>query len=663
MRSNVIQLKNNAQIDADMAQQNIEQLSAPSNTPAADDLAHYIRGQWSDAREAKRPYEEDMLKALRQRKGEYPAAFASALQELGAADVFFRLTDSKCRAAKAWIDDVLHNSGENPWTVDPTPVSELRGETHRAMQMAAAQQVQEGLLTPEEAEQLLKAAEPKVREAIQQDAKERAERMETRIKDQMLEGKFKRAIDAFIDDFVTHNAAFLLGPITKKQKKLVWENAQAVVKEALTTTWRRVSPLDVYPSPTSVGIEDGDILIHERFTQSDLYGMMGLPGVRDDMINWVLTEYGERGLNGWLDLMTNEHEKDRAEGRYYRQFAKRNTIDGLRFMGQVPGRTLAKWGIRDVEDTHQPYQVEAILIKNYVVRVRLNPDPLGRKNLFKACAIPVPGAFWGQTLPSLMEDQQDIVNYAARALSENMGMASGPQVGVDMNNVDSSADTTKIYPWKVWHLNTKNRPSGAGAGLPIHFFQPQMHAQELLGIMREMGDWSDIVTGIPAYMGGGQTMTGGGAADTASGLSMLLGNAAKGIREMLLQVGTCIEDIVERQYDYNMLYSPDESIKGDAQVKTGGFMALLQQETKQMRRKELLEATNNPTDMAIIGLAGRAELLRETIKGAEIDAEKVVPKTEEMMQSAQPLAAGVQPGATPEQPQSGEGARVADGMV
>lgn len=662
MQSSVLQFKSNEQIERERNQEALEQQSAPSNTPAADELARHIRGMWSDAREAKRPYEEDMLSALRQRKGEYPASMSSALRELGAAEVFFRLTDSKCRAAKAWIDDVLANTGDNPWTLTATPIPDLPIDAESRMRQMAIAMVNSGELSPGEAQAMLPAAIKQALEEMRQEAKEKAERMATRIEDQFIEGKFRDTQDAFIEDFVTHNAAFIHGPMTMRKKKLRWVNNQPQVSEELITTWRRVSPLDVYPSPTSTTVEDGDILIHERFNPQDLYAMMGLPGTRDDMINWVLMEYGQKGLTGWLDMLGNQYEKDRAEGRYYREFSKRNTIDALRFMGKVPGYMLHKWGVENVENTHMPYEVEAILIKNYVVRVRLNPDPLGRKNLFKACAIPVPGSFWGQTLPRLMEDMQEIINYAARALSENMGMASGPQVGVDMNNVDSSADTRNIYPWKVWHLNTKNKGHGGASDLPLKFFQPDMHAGELLTIMREIGDWADQVTGIPAYMSGGETMSGGGAADTASGLSMLLGNAAKGIREMLLQIGFCMEQIVERQYDYNMLYSDDMSIKGDSQVKTGGFMALLQKETRQLRRKELLDSTNNPTDMAIIGLPGRAELLRETIKGAEIDAEKVVPNSEEMLSYAQPQVGGP-PGAMPDQPQPGEGVRVADGMV
>jgi hypothetical protein len=72
----------------------------------------------------------------------------------------------------------------------------------------------------------------------------------------------------------------------------------------------------------------------------------------------------------------------------------------------------------------------------------------------------------------------------------------------------------------------------------------------------------------------------------------------------------------------------DENCKGDAQVVARGALALLVKEQTQLRRAEFLALTNNPTDMAIIGIEGRATVLREVAKALDIPVDKVVPSEE-----------------------------------
>jgi TolA-binding protein len=93
------------------------------------------------------------------------------------------------------------------------------------------------------------------------------------------------------------------------------------------------------------------------------------------------------------------------------------------------------------------------------------------------------------------------------------------------------------------------------------------------------------------------------------------------------------------QYTNNMLYSDDQTLKGDASVVARGAVSLMQLETLQLRRNEFLTATANPMDSQIVGLEGRAEILREVAKGLQMDINKVVPK-----KLQQPVPQQAQPG-------------------
>ena len=56
----------------------------------------------------------------------------------------------------------------------------------------------------------------------------------------------------------------------------------------------------------------------------------------------------------------------------------------------------------------------------------------------------------------------------------------------------------------------------------------------------------------------------------------------------------------------------------------------LLRESVQVRRNEFLQLTSNPVDIQIMGASGRAELLRGTAKGLNMDIDKLIPDPEEL---------------------------------
>jgi hypothetical protein len=117
-----------------------------------------------------------------------------------------------------------------------------------------------------------------------------------------------------------------------------------------------------------------------------------------------------------------------------------------------------------------------------------------------------------------------------------------------------------------------------------------------------------------------------GAGRTASGLSMMIGNASKIIKQVVTGVDTYIlTPLLERLYYYNMRYGTDPDLKGDVNVMARGAMSLTAKEAAQVRRNEFLANTNNPVDIQIIGLEGRAEVLRSAARSLDMNPDKIVP--------------------------------------
>jgi hypothetical protein len=93
-----------------------------------------------------------------------------------------------------------------------------------------------------------------------------------------------------------------------------------------------------------------------------------------------------------------------------------------------------------------------------------------------------------------------------------------------------------------------------------------------------------------------------------------------------------------------------------------GALSLQTKEAAQMRINEFLAATGNPVDMQIVGLEGRAELLRSAAKLLNVNPDKVVPpepvlhmrqamQAQQMQQMPQPQSGGTpaKPGQSREQ--------------
>jgi len=282
-------------------------------------------------------------------------------------------------------------------------------------------------------------------------------------------------------------------------------------------------------------------------------------------------------------------QKDEEERKYYSYMRPTTEFDALEVWGKVSGKMLIEWGMSEdeVPDSAREYDANVWVVGNYVIKAVLNYDPLGEKPYSKSSFIKCPGALWGKGIPEIIEDLQGVCNAAARALVNNMGIASGPQVEVNLERIPPNEDITQLSPWKIWQ--TVNDPVGSSAPA-IRFTQPDSRASELMAVYEKFSRLADDHSGIPAYVYGDLNVQGAGR--TSSGLSMLMGAAGKGIRQVVMHIDSdIVKPIVERQFVYNMRYDDEESIKGDVEVVAKGAINLAVKETVNVRRSQF----PNPT--------------------------------------------------------------------
>ena len=604
------------------------------NTPVVQGVAGYIRKCWEDARSAKeQTIEPRMLQSLRQRRGEYDPEVLAQLQQQNSTLVFMHITSNKCRAGAAWLRDAL---GNMPWACEPTPVADVEPQIEATITEAAPQALAQIMMagyqvSQQETVELMQTMKDKATSDIQIHAQRAAERMTKKMQDQLIEGGFEKALDQFIDDLATFPAAILKGPVVRKRPQLKWVQAankyRVQIEDTYKLEWERVSPFDIYPAPDASDIDDGYLIERHRLSRGDLQALRDVEGYVPDAIDGALAEYKA----GNIDEIAIDSSRREVEGKAVTVTENPSSlIEALQFWGAVPGYMLKEWGLTELElgtdfDPLTDYDIEAWLVGSHVIKLQMNPDPLSRKPYYKTSWENIPGSFWGNSIPDLCRDAQRVCNAAARAMVNNMGIASGPQVAVDVSRLPQGTSITEMYPWKIW-MTTESRVGTSSAANPgISFFQPGSNAQELMQVYNQFAALADEHTGIPRYMTGNSPA--GGAGRTASGMSMLMSNAGKSIKAVVASVDQVLKPAIERLYFYNMLYSEDPDLKGDVNIVARGAMNLVQKETQQQRVNEFLNiALTNPMIMQLIGQEGAAYLLRQVVDQLGVDSNKVIPE-------------------------------------
>lgn len=596
--------------------------------PVISELAGHIRRHWAIARQAKQVVHNKMIEAVYSRRGAYTPEKLAQIAEDEAQPIYMMLFATKARQAQALLSDALVGTGaEKPWTLRPTPKPDLPEEDVAEVLREAAAEVYERTvmgdpMQMEDIRGMLRDAKANIEHEVAERAREEAEKAEVEIEDMLVEGGFNEAMSQFLDDLPVFKTAFIKGPILRNVARMRWlENGAVAVEDGIKPEWERVDPFHIFPAPWSKTVDDGFLIERHRLSRSDLNAMLGVPGYSDSAIREVLDTHGIGGLRQWaadLDL-----SQASAEGQSTVQYQD-DLIDALQYWGSVSGRMLRDWGMseEDIPDDSKEYHIEAWLIGQWVIKAVRNADPLGRRPYYGTSYSKVAGAFWGASLYDIIADCQHLCNASARALTRNLGIASGPQAVVNIDAVPSGEDVTNIYPWKVWQVRTD--PANPNAhSQPVSFFQPSSNASELMGVYEKFSVLADEYSGIPRYMAG---VEGGSIGRTASGLSMMVGNANKTIKALVGNIDTHVTaPAVSRAYEWTLMYAPEKQLRGDINIVARGALSMLVKETAQVRRNEFLRATANPIDMQIIGVKGRAALLRESAKSLDMDVSDIVP--------------------------------------
>jgi len=631
-------------------------LKAANDSASTPSLASFVRGQFEVFSRHRNTgvsgWSDRLLAALRAFNGQYDAQKLADIRQFGGSEVYARIIAMKCRGASSLLRDV-YLSSDRPWGLEPPDDPEIPAEILKSIAELVSSEVEsmgqlgaQGFGAPPDIDQIRDRTTQLVeaaRQAAKKKARQQAKVSEDKVDEILKLGGFYKALSEFITDLPLYPFAAIKGPVVRILPEVTWESnagpdgaatPQAVVKQTPRLTWTRVSPFDLWWTPGASDIEDANVIERIRFTRADLNDLLDLPGYNTEAVREVLDLYGAGGLVDYTD--GTDAERADNESRENPTMNESGLISALEFTGNVQGRLLIQEGMPEgdgpgeVADELRDYFVQAWCIGSYTIKVQLAPSPRRRHPYYITSFEKVPGTPVGNGLPDILNDVQEAGNATLRAMINNLSIASGPQVVVNMDRISSDEDAAALYPWKRWRVSAD--PMGRSTNeKPIDFFQPNSNAQELLAVYQRFVDMADELSAIPKYLqGSGAT---GGAGRTASGLAMLMGNASKILQTVAANIDRDVLDpLLGSLYDMIMLTDDSALLSGSEKVRVLGVSVATQRETMRARQLEFLQITSNPIDMQIIGPAGRAEVLRAVSTGIGLDGAKIVPTSDDIEQ-------------------------------
>lgn len=537
--------------------------------------------------------------------------------------VYIGLTRQKTNAAEARLADILLPTDDRNWGIQPSPLPVVFGldkSENPAVDPRTGQQMVDRNGQPLLEKDMVKA--------IREMADERAKAMQTEIDDQLMECDYNSEVRKMIHDAAMLGTGVLKGPIVTNRVRKAWqpqvdaqgEQVQVIeIVEEITPASFRVDPRNVWPDPgcgedihTGKGIYERDMM-----TAKQVRELAKQPGYMKEQLRKVLEEGPKQSAT--MVEITDEQKREQY----------RNLYEVWTYWGEVNHEDLECAGV-DVGEKDELRSTSGcvVFVNNTVVKAFLNPLETGDIPYDFYPWEKASGSVWGFGIPYLMRAQQKVLNAAWRQMMDNAGVSSGPQIVVKPGVIQPADKQWQLSSRKIWYA-TDDIDDVRKAFTAFEF---NSHQEELAAIIEMASKLADEETGMPMMLQGEK----GTAPDTVGGMQMLMNNSNVVLRRLVKQFDDYVtKPHIRRYYDYNMMYSDREDIKGDFNIDARGTSALLIRDIQNQAFLNLLAAGGNP----VYGpLLNQKKLFEKALQAQHIDPAEIM-KTDEQIQQEQQQAA------------------------
>ena len=620
-------------------------------------LVPFIVDRYKRAEDYRYQDEERWIKSYRNYRGLYGTDVQ--FSEAERSRVFIKVTKTKTLAAYGQIVDVLFANNKFPLTIDPTQLPDgVAGDVHfdpkESPEVRDIMESPYGFagdgkdLQPGDTQNTLnerlgeyanKLGEIEgVREGVGKTgtaitvspALVAAKRMQKKIHDQLEESGASKHLRSTSFEMALFGTGVMKGPFAIDKEYPNWDDEgeyDPVIKTVPQVS--HVSVWNFYPDPDANNMDEAQYVIERhKMSRSQLRALKKRPYFRDSVIEEVITRGENYEKLYWEDDLSDyapQHDIDRFEV--------------MEYWGTVDIELLEEQEITIPKDLQELDELQAnIWICNgRLLRVVLNPFKPARIPYMAAPYELNPYSFFGVGIAENMDDTQTLMNGFMRMAVDNAVLSGNLLIEVDETNLVPGQDLT-VYPGKVFR-----RQGGAPGQALFGTKYPNVSSENMM-MFDKARQLSDESTGFPSFAHGQTGIAGVGR--TASGISMLMGAAAGGIKTVIKNVDDyLLRPLGEGLFQFNMQFDFDPDIKGDLEVSARGTESLMANEVRSQRLMQFLGVTSNP---ALAPFAKFNYIIREIAKSLDLDPDKV---TNNMDEAA--IQAEIMKGLQPEQPPAG----------
>lgn len=513
------------------------------------------------------------------------------------SSVFVNITQPYVDMASARVADMLLPTDDKPFRIKPTPIPEV----------SKVKDSQE--LMPDGQIPIGEAAK-----AFLAEMDEKAEAAETQIWDWLVESRWHGEMRKVIEQSARIGTAVLKGPYPEKRMTRSVETTEAgvafVIKEELKPASKWIDVNNLYPDPScGDNIHNGRYIFElDTMSAKQLKDLKGA-GFIDSEIDEAIKE-GPNKRNTESNQFRPVKDSELYEVWYYHGYAE-------------PDDLMAAGCECDPEASAMP--VIVVMVNDRVIKASLS--------VFESGAFPydvmvwqrVTGSWAGRGVARQVRTAQRMLNAASRNMMDNAGVSAGPQIVMKDGVIYPADGDWTITPLKIWRVD-----EGADVQQAAHAITsiviPSLQA-ELSNIVKMALEFAERATSMPLLLQGQQ----GASSETVGGMQILQANASTVLRRIAKIVD---DDVVEphilRYYEWLMIYSPDDKIKGDCNIEALGSTAFYERDAQAQFAMQLLPMSTNPG----FGLDPN-KLMIEVLKANKISPERVRFTDEEIEQQKQ----------------------------
>ena len=497
-------------------------------------------------------------------------------------DAHVNLSAMKAGVVQSYLAESLIQAGQLPWTIQPTPVPDLSDSGELMVAQSVQQSVEQGFRG--DLRSLVYSLKSEAARKELEHAQDIADNMMKLITDQCAEGGWNRAMFGFINNFCVYPYAVLAGPIPTRRVRMQWSGETLRPKYETFYEFKSISPWDFWWSPDSPDTQRGTgIFIRQRWTRQQLLDAAKMTSYIGENIIEVLDDANRNDFRyHWI---SNNPEQTDSQVLSWRD--NDTTIDILIHWGYFSGRELTKYGIPGLEDD-EFYNAMVTMCGRHIIQVLVEKNPtLNKRPVFTASFYTTQDRIPGESIPQRLRDVERCYETCLRYLISNAYYGSAPITEADYSRVSkfmSDEDIGRIIPGSMYF----SEPELGNATPAFKYYSLPNNMAAFQNALVYFMDLADRVTNIPAALHG--TAQGSGANRTFRGAAMLQSNAVKAIQSAVFNIDEFVyKPLGELLYNYNMIYSKDQTVKGDCKIMARGVTALLQKETDRQNSYEILQ--------------------------------------------------------------------------